>query len=67
MSALVDSSAELLSADCLICAVAGERVTARFLDREGGPVCACCKASLVRIEVQLRLLDLAAIAGGRGV
>lgn len=61
----IDLPAELVSADCLICEAMGQRVTARFLDREGGPVCEECFGLLLRMEAMLRMADRAEAMGGR--
>lgn len=51
----IDLPIDRQGAACVLCDALGERVTARLLDREGGPVCHAHFAQLLNFEARLRL------------
>lgn len=59
----IENQSDLAGADCVLCAKMGQRVTARYLNREEEPVCKECKSSLIRLDIHLFLVSYA--QGGR--
>jgi len=54
---IIDLPVQLQESDCIVHGAMGQRVTARFVDREGGGVCEECFVEGINLEAKLAFLN----------